>query len=324
MNQNSAKRNRKKMIVMFVLFILAAALYMTVGVKFENQKLFEYSMKIRTPKLIAMMITAYAIGSAAIVFQSIINNTIVTPCLLGMDALYTMIHTILVFILGSGRALVVNANCSFLIDLVIMGVTATIIYSYLFKKTKHNVLYVLLIGTVLTSLFSSIQSTMTRIMDPNEYDTLLTTLVASFSNVNSEIMILSITVLLIVAIALRKELYILDVLTLGKEQAINLGVDYDASIRKLLLGVTLYIAVATAMVGPLAFLGLIIANLSRQLLRTYRHTQLISGSVLFGMIILIGGQLIVEKIFVYAIPVSVFITLFGGMYFLYLLLRRRT
>lgn len=324
MNQNSAKRNRKKMIVMFVLFILAAALYMTVGVKFENQKLFEYSMKIRTPKLIAMMITAYAIGSAAIVFQSIINNTIVTPCLLGMDALYTMIHTILVFILGSGSALVVNANCSFLIDLVIMGVTATIIYSYLFKKTKHNVLYVLLIGTVLTSLFSSIQSTMTRIMDPNEYDTLLTTLVASFSNVNSEIMILSITVLLIVAIALRKELYILDVLTLGKEQAINLGVDYDASIRKLLLGVTLYIAVATAMVGPLAFLGLIIAKLSRQLLRTYRHTQLISGSVLFGMIILIGGQLIVEKIFVYAIPVSVFITLFGGMYFLYLLLRRRT
>ena len=324
MNQNSAKRNRKKMIVMFVLFILAAALYMTVGVKFENQKLFEYSMKIRTPKLIAMMITAYAIGSAAIVFQSIIDNTIVTPCLLGMDALYTMIHTILVFILGSGSALVVNANCSFLIDLVIMGVTATIIYSYLFKKTKHNVLYVLLIGTVLTSLFSSIQSTMTRIMDPNEYDTLLTTLVASFSNVNSEIMILSITVLLIVAIALRKELYILDVLTLGKEQAINLGVDYDASIRKLLLGVTLYIAVATAMVGPLAFLGLIIANLSRQLLRTYRHTQLISGSVLFGMIILIGGQLIVEKIFVYAIPVSVFITLFGGMYFLYLLLRRRT
>ena len=324
MNQNFAKRNRKKMIVMFVLFILAAALYMTVGVKFENQKLFEYSMKIRTPKLIAMMITAYAIGSAAIVFQSIINNTIVTPCLLGMDALYTMIHTILVFILGSGSALVVNANCSFLIDLGIMGVTATIIYSYLFKKTKHNVLYVLLIGTVLTSLFSSIQSTMTRIMDPNEYDTLLTTLVASFSNVNSEIMILSIAVLLIVAIAIRKELYILDVLTLGKEQAINLGVDYDASIRKLLLGVTLYIAVATAMVGPLAFLGLIIANLSRQLLRTYRHTQLISGSVLFGMIILIGGQLIVEKIFVYAIPVSVFITLFGGMYFLYLLLRRRT
>ena len=204
-----------------------------------------------------------------------------------------------------------------------MGKIATVIYSILFKKTKNNVLYVLMIGTVMTSLFSSVQSTMTRIMDPNEYDTLLTTLVASFSNVNSEIMILSVAVLIIVAFALRKELRILDVMTLGKDQAINLGVNYDVSIRRLLLGVTLYIAVATAMVGPLAFLGLIIANLSRQLLQTYRHTQLISGSVLFGMVILIGGQLIVEKIFVYAVPVSVFITLFGGIYFLYLLLRRR-
>jgi iron complex transport system permease protein len=296
---------------------------MTVGVKFGNRKLVEYSMKIRTPKLIAMIITAYAIGSAAIVFQSIINNTIVTPCLLGMDALYTMIHTILVFILGSGSVLVVNPDYSFIIDLIIMGIIATVIYSFLFKKTKNNVLYVLMIGTVMTSLFSSVQSTMTRIMDPNEYDTLLTTLVASFSNVNSEIMILSVAVLIIVAFALRKELRILDVMTLGKDQAINLGVNYDVSIRRLLLGVTLYIAVATAMVGPLAFLGLIIANLSRQLLQTYRHTQLISGSVLFGMVILIGGQLIVEKIFVYAVPVSVFITLFGGIYFLYLLLRRR-
>ena len=280
-------------------------------------------MKIRTPKLIAMIITAYAIGSAAIVFQSIINNTIVTPCLLGMDALYTMIHTILVFILGSGSVLVVNPDYSFIIDLIIMGIIATVIYSVLFKKTKNNVLYVLMIGTVMTSLFSSVQSTMTRIMDPNEYDTLLTTLVASFSNVNSEIMILSVAVLIIVAFALRKELRILDVMTLGKDQAINLGVNYDVSIRRLLLGDTRYIAVASAMVGRLAFLGLIIANLSRQLLQTYRHTQLISGSVLFGMVILIGGQLIVEKIFVYAGPVSVFITLFGGIYFLYLLLRRR-
>lgn len=101
------------------------------------------------PNIVAMMITAYAIGSASIVFQSIINNTIVTSCLLGMDALYTMIHTVLVFILGSGSVLVVNPNYSFIIDLLIMGVTATVIYSYLFKKTKHNVLYVLLIGTVL-------------------------------------------------------------------------------------------------------------------------------------------------------------------------------
>lgn len=160
-------------------------------------------------------------------------------------------------------------------------------------------------------------------MDPNEYDTLLTDLVASFSNINASILLLSVIVLATVAFALRKELALLDVLTLGKDQAINLGVDYDRCIRRLLLGVTLYIAAATAMVGPLAFLGLIIANLSRQFLRTYRHGQLIAGSVLFGMAVLIGGQLLVERVFIYSVPVSVFITLGGGIYFLYLLLVQR-
>ena len=293
---------------------------MLVEVNFENEKLFRYAMRLRTPKLIVMLITAFAIGGASIVFQSIINNTIVTPCLLGMNSLYTLIHTAVVFFAGTGSFLALNANASFAVDVVLMGLVATVIYGCLFQKTRHNVLYVLLIGTVLSSFFSSIQTTLTRIMDPNEYDTLLTTLVASFSNVNSEIILLSVLLLTAVVFVLRKDLMLLDVLTLGKEQAVNLGVDYDRSIRRLLLGVTLCIAVATAMVGPISFLGLIIANLARQLLKTYRHTQLILGSALFGMIVLVGGQLLVEHVFTYSIPVSVFITVGGGIYFLYLLL----
>lgn len=316
-------RNRYQLILMAALALGAAILYMLVNVNFGNQKLFLYAMRIRTPKLIAMLITAFAIGGASIVFQSIINNTIVTPCLLGMNSLYMLIHTAVVFVAGSGSILAVNANAAFGVDLVIMGVVATVIYSTLFQKTGHNVLYVLLIGTVLNSFFGSVQSTLTRVMDPNEYDSLLADLVASFSNVNSEIIVISLVVLAAVVFILRKELALLDVITLGKDQAINLGVDYDRCIRRLLLGVTLFIAVATAMVGPVSFLGLILANLSRQLLKTYRHSQLILGSVFFGMIILVGGQLIVEQVFTYTVPVSVFITFFGGIYFLYLLLTER-
>lgn len=323
MNTKAVRANQRKLVIMAVLVLLCAAGYMLVGVKFGNPKLFNYAMKIRTPKLIVMLITAFSIGGASIVFQSIINNTIVTPCLLGMNALYTLIHTAVVFVAGSGSILAVNKNMSFVVDLALMGLVATVVYSYLFKKTRHNVLYVLLIGTVLSSFFSSIQSTLTRIMDPNEYENLLASLMASFSNINSEIIVLSLFVLAAVIFFLRKELALLDVITLGKDQAINLGVDYDRCIRRLLLGVTLCIAVATAMVGPISFLGLIIANLSRQLLKTYRHSQLILGSALFGMIVLIGGQLIVERIYVYSVPVSVFISVGGGIYFLYLLLANR-
>ncbi len=321
MNKRAYRKNIIKLIVIALIAIIIVAAFLFIGVKFHNHKLLRYAMKLRIPKVIAMIITAFAIGAATIIFQSVINNTIVTPCLLGMNALYTLIHTSVVFVLGSGSILFTNDNLSFLVDLVLMGIIATVVYSWLFKMTRHNVLYVLLVGTVLTSFFSSIQSTLTRVMDPNEYDTLLTSLVASFSNINSEIIIFSVIILALIGVIFRKELALLDVITLGKEQAINLGVDYDRCIRRLLLAVTLCIAVATAMVGPISFLGLIIANISRQLLKTYRHTQLIAGAALMGVIALIGGQFIVERVFVYSIPISVFITVAGGIYFLYLILK---
>jgi iron complex transport system permease protein len=323
MGSAAHRKNRRKLALLVFLVVVAAAAYLFTDVSFANERLFRYAMKIRIPKLIAMLVTAAAIGGASIVFQSVINNTIVTPCLLGMNSLYTLIHTAVVFVAGSGSFLVVNGNISFAVDLVLMGVAATVIYSYLFRKTNHNILYVLLIGTVLTSFFGSIQSTLVRVMDPNEYDSLLVSLVASFSNINSEIIVFAVLLLAVLIFALRRELALLDVLTLGRDQAVNLGVDYDRAIRRLLLGVALCIAIATAMVGPISFLGLIIANLSRQLLKTYRHSQLIAGSALFGMIVLAGGQMIVEQVFVYAVPVSVFITVGGGIYFLYLLLGKR-
>nr|WP_308627864.1 iron chelate uptake ABC transporter family permease subunit [uncultured Eisenbergiella sp.] len=323
MNTIALRKNKKKLLGLVVLVLFASAAYLLIDLNFTNTRLLQYALKIRTPKLIVMLITAFAIGGASIVFQSIINNTIVTPCLLGMNSLYTLIHTAVVFCAGSGSLLAVNANLSFGVDVILMGIAATAIYSYLFKKTNHNILYVLLIGTVLTSFFSSMQTTMTRIMDPNEYDSLLATLVASFSNINSEIIVFSLLLLACIILVLRKDLALLDVITLGKDQAVNLGVDYDRCIRRLLLGVTLCIAVATAMVGPVSFLGLIIANLSRQLLKTYRHTQLVLGSALIGMTVLAGGQLLVEHVFTYTVPVSVFITVGGGIYFLYLLLTNR-
>lgn len=313
-----------KIILLSFLAFLSIILYLTVGVDFQNERLFSYAMKIRIPKLAAMIIVAFAISSASIVFQSIINNTIVTPCLLGMNALYTLIHTSVVFVFGMGSVFVTNANLAFVLDAVLMGITATFLYSYLFKKTNSNVLYVLLIGTVLTSFFGSIQNTMTRVMDPNNYQNLLATLVASFSHVNSEIIAASLVLLFLIIFFLRKDISLLDVITLGKNQAINLGVDYDRTIRRLLLGVTLCIAVATALVGPLSFMGLIVANLSRQLFKTYRHSVLIAGSSLFGIIVLVAGQLVVERIFVYEIPISVFISVAGGIYFLYLILTQKS
>lgn len=317
------RKNVQKLIILGVLTLIAVVAYMTIDVNFSNPKFFRFSMELRTPKLLAMLIAAFAIGAASIVFQSVINNTIVTPCLLGMNALYTLIHTLVYFVFGSASILARNTNLAFAVDLLIMGTVATFIYGYLFKKTNYNVLYVLLIGTVLSSFFGSIQSTMIRVMDPNEYEELLLNLVASFDNVQSEIILACVLILAAMIFLLRKDIALLDVITLGKNQAINLGVDYDRTIRRLLIGVTVCIAVATAMVGPISFLGLILANLARQLMKTYRHTHLMLASAMIGMMVLVAGQCLVEHVFAYAVPVSVFITIGGGVYFLFLLLRQK-
>ncbi len=317
------KRNVIKLIMLSLAVLIAVAFYLLMNSHPEKPKLFSYILGLRLPALLCMIIACISIGVATLIFQSIVNNRIVTPALLGMNSIYSFLHTAAVFVLGTGSTLFLNANLAFAVDLVTMGVVATLIYWYLFRATGHNILYIMLIGTVLSSLFGSIQSTMIRVMDPNEYDALLGSLVADFNNVNGEIIVFALVMLVAIAFFLRKELKLLDVITMGRHQAINLGVDYDKVIRKLLFGVVLCMAVATATIGPVSFLGLIVANMSRQMLKTYKHSHLIVGASLLGMLALIGGQMISQHIFHFTVPVSTFVTVAGGIYFLYLLLFKK-
>lgn len=322
MNKNH-KRNVLRLIGLAVAVAAAIVFYLLVNSYPEKPKLFQYILSLRVPTLVCMVIASISIGVATLIFQSIVNNRIVTPALLGMGSIYSFLHTAAVFVLGTGSVLYLNANLAFAVDLVSMGVVGTLIYWYLFKATGHNILYIMLIGTVLSSLFGSVQTSMVRVMDPNEYDALLTTLVADFNNVNGEIILFAVLSLAGIALVLWKDLQLLDVITMGRDQAINLGVDYDNVIRRLLFGVVLCMAVATATIGPVSFLGLIVANLSRQVLKTYKHSHLIAGASLMGMLALIGGQLISQHVFHFTVPVSTFVTIAGGIYFLWLLLSKK-
>lgn len=317
-----ASNSKHNMTVVFMILLAAAscAFFLFTDVKVE---IWDYTMSKRQPRLYAMAIAGFCIGTASIAFQSVIRNTIVTPCLLGMNSLYSLVQTTIFFVLGTESIFVYNRNVSFILNLVVMSVVALAIYGYMFKKTNYNVLYVLLAGTVLSSFFSSLTTGMTRIMDPNTYDTLLDQLVSSFGRVNSDILVIATIVVLAVVVTFWKYIKLLDVITLGKDQAINLGVDYDTSISRILLAVVLLIAVATALVGPISFLGLIIANISRQLFKTYRHSYLMAGSALFGVIVLAGGQGVIEHILPFSTVISVVINIVGGMYFLYLIMKNK-
>ena len=131
----------------------------------------------------------------------------------------------------------------------------------------------------------------------------------------------SIILIILVIPFIYDDLKYLDVINLGRDQAINLGVDYDKLVRKLFVTVSIFISISTALVGPITFLGLLVVNLSRQMIAIYKHKYLITMSVLLSVFVLVTGQLIAERIFDFSTPVSVIINLIGGIYFMYLLLK---
>ncbi|MFI3250885.1 MAG: iron chelate uptake ABC transporter family permease subunit [Eubacteriales bacterium] len=311
------------LIFMITLAVVCSLFFLYYGLSGLSEKAFNYTLNLRQPRLYAMIIAGFCIGTGSIAFQSVIRNTIVTPCLLGMNSLYSLVQTGIFFFLGAESILVYNRNLSFILNLVVMSIAALLIYGYLFRKTNYNVLYVLLAGTVLSSFFGSLTTGMTRVMDPNDYDTLLDSLVASFGRVNEDILWISMAVVIGVVIVFWRDVRLLDVITLGKDQSINLGVDYDKAISRILLAVVILIAVATALVGPISFLGLIIANISRQLFKTYRHSYLMAGSALFGVIILAGGQGFIEHFLPFSTYISVLINIVGGGYFLFLIMKNK-
>lgn len=305
--------------VFIAIATVLSVLYMTIEV---DPKIFDYTMKLRSTKLIGILLAAFCIGTATIVFQTIIKNRIVTPCLLGMNSLYILLHTTLAFILGASSPFVSDRNIAFVIDIVIMGIVGTIIYSLLMKKTNYNILYVLLSGTIMATLFGSISDAMAVLIDPNEYETLLNTLIAGFDHINAEIFISALVLISLTLAVFWKDIKMLNILTLGREYTVNLGVDFDRATSRLLVAVVLMITIATALVGPISFLGLITANIARESFKTYKHSYLMICSFLVGAIVLLFGQILIEHLLHFSTAVTVMVSLFGGIYFLYLILSK--
>ena len=268
-----------------------------------------------------MILTGAAIAFSTIVFQTITNNKILTPSIIGLDSLYMLIQTFLVFTLGSTSSLM-NQNINFFISIGLMVLFVGILYKIIFKREGSNLYFLLLIGIIFGTLFESISSFMQVLIDPNEFMRIQDKMFASFNNINTDLLMISFILIILVTLYFLKFIKYLDVLSLGKEHAINLGVDYDRIVKRLLVVVAILISIATALVGPITFLGLLVVNVTYQLFKTYQHKFLIIGSILVSIISLVGGQLIVERVFTFSTTLSVIVNFIGGVYFIYLLLKQ--
>ena len=312
------KREVKKIYILLAITVLVTAIFVGIGLNSSNAS---YLLAKRIPKVAAIVISGGCIAFASIIFQTITNNRILTPSILGLDSVYSFFQTIVVFIFGSGSIVMSNKNLNFGLSLIGMLLISALLYKVVFSKRDSNIMHLLLVGLIVGTLFKSLTSFMQVLIDPNEYLTLQNKLVASFSNVNVDILMLSIFIILGITPFIYDDLKLLDVINLGKDQAINLGVDYDKATKKMLLVVAVLTAIPTALVGPITFLGLIIVNVTYQIVKSYKHKYLITVSILISICSLIVGLLFVDKVFSFNTTLSVIINFIGGVYFLYLLLK---
>lgn len=280
-----------------------------------------YVLPRRGMKILAIVITGGTIAISTVVFQTITNNRILTPSLLGLDNLYILIQTFIIFLFGSTSFLLINKNVNFIISIMLMVLFSLVFYKILFKREGNNIYFLLLVGIIFGTLFDSASTFMQVLIDPNEFMVVQDRMFASFNNVQTDLIFIAIGVLVLVGLYFMKFANYLDVLSLGKDEAINLGVDYDYAVKRLLIVIAILVSISTALVGPIIFLGLLVANVTYEFLKTYKHKYLLIGSVFISIIALVGGQLVVERVFTFSTTLSVIINFIGGVYFIYLLLR---
>ena len=306
------------LLVLGALTLLSIACFMTLGAKGS----WSFVLPFRGRKLVSLCLVAYSVAVSTVLFQTVTNNRILTPSIMGFDALYVLIQTAIVFFLGIGALGTLNPQAQFAVEVLVMVGFSGLLFQWLFLGEERSLHLLVLVGIVFGILFRSLSQFMQRLLDPNAFNVLQDSFFASFATVDTSLLLASGVIVGLVTLVGIRLMHTYDVLSLGRSQAINLGVDYKRTIVILLTLVSVLVAVSTALVGPITFFGLLVASLAHSLLGTSRHKYVLPAAVLLAVLCLVGGQTVLERIFAFDTALSIIIEFLGGVVFIFLVLRR--
>ncbi len=310
--------NKKKIFILIILALIGCSISLFWGVNKSN---IGYFLPRRAIKILAIAISSYCIGYSTVSFQTITNNRILTPSVIGLDSLYMFLQTVIVYFFGSKTLAMMSGYTNYFLSIGFMIFFSLILFIVLFLKENRNLYFLILAGMIIGNLFGGMSTFMQVILDPNEFLVLQGKMFASFSNINEELLFINILIIGVLFLITIKDYNKLDVLSLGKEHAINLGINYNYFVLKNLIVIAVLVSVSTALTGPITFLGILVASIARELMKTYKHTYRILCSVLIGIFALVIGQFLVEKVFNFNTTISTIINFIGGIYFIYLILK---
>ncbi|MGR0190703.1 enterochelin ABC transporter permease CeuC [Campylobacter jejuni] len=307
---------RKKMLILSFLTLNMIGIFIFVGLNGFD----EYALKSRFLQIAAIIIVAICIAVSTVIFQTLCNNKILTPAIIGLDSLYMLLQSALIFSFGAANLSVYKNDINFLITLVCMVVFSLGLYKILFSSDR-SIYLIMLLGLVFGTLFSTLSSFFEVLIDPDEFMVIQGRMFASFDNIAFDVLILAYIISFLSFIWIFRYMKFLDPLNLGKDLAINLGINYQKISKQLMIIIAILTSISTALVGPITFLGLLVVNITYELFKTAKHSILLSACILISILALLGEVFFVSRVFDYNATISVVINFLGGIYFIYLVLK---
>ncbi|WAJ24156.1 MULTISPECIES: iron chelate uptake ABC transporter family permease subunit [Clostridia] len=324
----SRKEETRYWILLITLFVLGSLA--TYGLLVYNNPVpmgspsFVPIVKRRLTAIVAMVIAAVCQSLATVAFQSSTNNRILTPSLLGFEALYSTIHTSTMFFFGAGVFIKFKGTGPFLFQVAIMVLMCLILYGWLLSGKYGNLQLMLLVGIIIGTGLKSVSSFMRKLLAPSEFDVLQARLFGSVNNADAEYFPVAIPIVIITAILLLAYSKKLNVLSLGKGTSTSLGVHHKSGVIYTLVLVSVLMSISTSLVGPLTFFGFLVATMTYQAVPTYDHRYVFPMALAIGFLVLTGSYFFMYHVFRAQGVVSIIIELFGGITFLVVMLRKGT
>jgi iron complex transport system permease protein len=312
--QRGLVRHEGRLAVMAAVAVLVGVAFMTIGLRGN----LAFVIELRAVRLAAMVLVGVAVAVSTVVFQTVCANRIITPSIMGLDALYVFCQTALVFSLSGFGFAGIDPRLHFLGNFTVMTSLALALFLPMLRQ-RFDLTLMLLTGVVLGVLFRSLTTLLARLLDPNDFAVLQGAVFASFNTVEPGLLLLAGVITVAgVAIAWRAR-HILDVLSLGTDTAIGLGVAWRGTAAGLLVLVAALVSTSTALVGPMAFLGLLVVSLAERIVGTNRHAILLPAAALTAIIVLVGGQTVLQHALGGEGSLGIVVEFVGGLVFLAIL-----
>lgn len=278
-----------------------------------------FIFELRAVKLAGLVVVGIAIGVSTVLFQTLSGNRVLTPAIMGFDALFLLTQTGLVFFLGGLGYAYLPATSLFAVNTIAMLFASVALFSFVLRGTRQDIHLMILVGVVFGLLFRSLTSFMQRLIDPSEFAVVQAVMFAQFGAINTVELTCAGVLLIALGIWIARKCAVLDVMSLGRTQARQLGLHYDRLQFQLLCAISAMVSVSTALVGPITFLGLLVSALAHSLMRSHRHALLLPAAALIAAIVLVAGQALFERLLSYQSTLAVVIEFVGGLLFLMLL-----